>query len=151
GDGRHLEYDFVIAPGGDANRIGVSIGGADCVRIEGGDLVIETATATIRQLKPRAYQETGGVKQGVACSYRLTGTNGVRLELGSYDRSRQLIIDPVIDYTTFLGGTGNDNANTVAVDSAGNMYVAGDTTSTDFPVSAGARQRTKAGPTDAYV
>jgi hypothetical protein len=151
GDDHRLEYDFVAAPGSDPNHIALSIDGADRVRIDSGDLVIETPAGSIRQLRPLAYQETSGARQEVACSYHLAGAHAVTFDLGPYDRSRELVIDPVIDYTTYLGGTGNDNGNAVAVDSAGNMYVAGDTTSTDFPVSAGARQGTKAGPTDAYV
>src|SRR5215471_7791830 len=120
GDNHRLEYDFVVAPGSDPNRIGLSIDGAERVGIDSGDLVIETPSGSIRQLRPLAYQETNGARQEVACGYHLIGTHDIGLELGSYDRSRQLVIDPVIDYTTYLGGSGYDDGFAVAVDSAGN-------------------------------
>src|SRR5262249_28419734 len=103
------------------------------------------------QLRPLAYQETTGARQEVACSYQLIGSHDVRLELGPYDGSRELVIDPVIDYTTYLGGSGNEDGDAVAVDSAGNVYVAGDTTSKDFPVFGGSLHPAKAGPTDVFV
>jgi hypothetical protein len=151
GDNHRLEYDFVVAPGSDPNRIGLSIEGAERVRIDSGDLVIETPAGSIRQLLPLAYQETTGARQEVACSYQLIGSHRVHLVLGPYDQSRQLVIDPVIDYTTYLGGSGYEDGFAVAADATGNAYVVGDTTSTDFPVSSGALQSASGASTEAFV
>jgi hypothetical protein len=133
GNQRQLEYDFVVAPGADPRRIAFDVRGAKRVRKdEHGDLVLKMSEGEIRWRKPLAYQEEDGARQEVAACYSITGTNRVGFEVAGYDASRTLYIDPLI-YSTYLGGSGDDFGNGIAVDSAGNAYVTGSTTSTNFP------------------
>jgi hypothetical protein len=134
---RSLEYDFVVAPGIDPNQIALRIDGAEHVEVDGeGTLVVHTAAGDVRQPRPVAYQRIGGVRRPVAAEYALDAEGEVRLRLGAYDRSRRLVIDPVITYATYLGGTGDeaqvnfDGEVRLARDAAGNLYVTGTTRST---------------------
>ncbi|HEX8282893.1 MAG TPA: carboxypeptidase regulatory-like domain-containing protein [Pyrinomonadaceae bacterium] len=146
GNQRQLEYDFQLAPGADAGLIGLGVEGADGVRIDGdGDLVLPTAAGDVRQHAPHAYQEVAGVRRAVSCRYVLKGENRVGFELGEYDAALPLIIDPVVSYSTYLGGRNADAAYAVAVDAAGNAYVTGTTEAWDFPVTPGALQTTRRG------
>ena len=144
GGPRGLEYDFVVAPGADPDRIGLGIDGAERVEVDGeGALVVHTTAGDVRQPRPVAYQRIGGVRRPVAADYALDAEGVVRLRLGAYDRSRRLVIDPVITYLTYLGGTGDearvslDGEVHLARDGAGNVYLTGTTRSTDFPTTAG--------------
>jgi hypothetical protein len=140
-----LEYDFIVAPGADPDRIGLDIDGVERVEVDAdGTLVMHTATGDVRQPRPLAYQQLDGVPRSVAADYVLDAEGRVRLRLGEYDRSQQLVIDPVITYATYLGGAG-DEAETnllgevhVARDSLGNIYLTGTTRSVNFPTTAGA-------------
>ncbi|HEX5733937.1 MAG TPA: carboxypeptidase regulatory-like domain-containing protein [Blastocatellia bacterium] len=148
GNQRQIEYDFILSPGADASRIRLAIGGARRITIDtNGDLIIDTPSGLIRQLAPKAYQDIDGMRRKVASRYVFVGKHKVGFALGKYDRSRQLVIDPVLSYATMMGGTGTggDWGNSVAVDPDGNIYVAGYTTSTDFPTTPGALKRTFGG------
>jgi hypothetical protein len=130
---RQLEYDFVVAPGTDPKSIRLAFQGARKLAIDRqGDLVLETAAGEVRLKKPRIYQEKDGSKQEVAGCYVLRGRRQAGFLVASYDRSRPLVVDPVLAYSTYLGGSGTDLGNGIAVDSAGNAYVTGNTRSTDF-------------------
>jgi hypothetical protein len=150
GNQRRLEHDFVVAAGADAGRIVFSIGGAEKLSVDesSGDLVIGVGAGEVRLLRPVSYQpatEGGGGRTEVESGYRLLGANRVGFELGRYDHGRPLVIDPVLVYSTFLGGTNvgtGDKANGIAVDSHGNAYVVGTAYSTDFPLATGAYQTT---------
>jgi hypothetical protein len=150
GNQRQLEYDFVVAPGADPKRIVLGFKGADKLEIDAqGELVLHTAGGAIRQHKPVIYQEMDGVRTEIEGGYALKGAKRVGFQLAAYDRSRSLIIDPVLSYSTYLGGStngsccgGNDESNGIAVDGAGNAYVIGTTSSNDFPTTAGAFQTT---------
>jgi beta-propeller repeat-containing protein len=135
GNQRQLEYDFVVAPGADPGDIRISFGGRQKVFLDsGGDLVLTTPAGEIRQHKPYIYQEKAGVKQAIAGGYLLKKNNEVGFEVGPYDASLPLVLDPVLAYSTYLGGTLNDDGRGIAVDAAGNGYVAGVTSSsTTFP------------------
>src|SRR5438067_1011993 len=144
GSRRRLEYDLVVAPGADPDRIGFGIDGAERVEVDGeGALVVHTTAGDVRQPRPVACQRIGGVRRPVAADYALDAEGRVRLRLGAYDRSRRLVIDPVITYATYLGGTGDearvslDGEVHLARDGAGNVYLTGTTRSTDFPTTAG--------------
>ena len=142
-----LEYDFDVAPRADPSRIALAFDGARRLRIAAdGSLRITVAGGEVRQLAPHAYQRIGGRRVAVASSYRLTGSR-VRIRLGPHDRSRPLVIDPALAYATYLGGAGTDLLGGVAADAAGDAYVSGSTTSTDFPHTTGA----SAGAQDAVV
>ena len=131
-----IEQDFRLAPGADARRIRLAIRGARPEVTPEHDLV----AGNIRLHKPRAYQDG----REIACRYQLRGRS-VGFALGEYDRTRPLTIDPVLSFSTFLGGDQADSAESVKVDGAGNIYVAGTTASANFPISAGAFQQTFVG------
>lgn len=149
-DGR-LEYDLVVAPGADPETIALRLDGASDLHREGGALVAGTASGPLRFEPPVAFQERGGARRSVASRYRLNADGTFGFDVGAYDRSAPLVIDPILVFSTYLGGAGTDSANAIALDVAGNVYVAGETTSLDFPVSPGAALGTNAGASDAFV
>jgi hypothetical protein len=141
GNGRQLEYDFVVGPGADPNRILLCFQGADRIEVDSqGDLVLHTAAGTIRQRKPVIYQEVDGVRREISGGYVLKGACRVGFRLAAYDASRRVVIDPALFYSTYLGGSREEEGHGVAVDITGNAYVTGFTMSTDFPTTAGVVQ-----------
>jgi len=134
---RHLEYDLVVAPGADPAAIRLQVTGMDTLRVgDDGALRLQVADRDLMTLsKPLIYQEAAGAKRRVEGGYVLLADNQVGLQLAAYDRSKPLIIDPVLSYSTFLGGSGLDQGKGVAVDSTGDIYVVGQTASADFPGS----------------
>lgn len=154
GNQRQLEYDFVVAPGADASQVRMSIEGARLAKLdENGDLTLETPAAPVRHLRPRVYQPLGKTRKPVDAEYVLmasnTGVHEVGFKLGDYDRSRPLVIDPVLLAGSYLGGNGSDTGYGAALDAKGFIYLCGQTNSTNFP-TAGAFQVDQ-GSTDAYV
>jgi hypothetical protein len=147
GNQRRLEYDFVAAPGADPRLIGVVLAGADGLSLSpDGDLIVSTTAGDVRLREPFVYQEVAGDRRTVEAAYSLDGAR-IGFRLGDYDPSRRLVIDPVLDYSTFLGGfTSYDAANGIAVDASGAAYVAGYTFSSDFPTTAGAYDRSVGAP-----
>jgi hypothetical protein len=139
GNQGRLEYDFVIGPRADPAPICLHFAGAQKISITlGGDLVISTKTSQIAFHKPLVYQERDGRRQAIPGSFTLLAGRTVSFRLGSYDRSQPLVIDPVLVYSTYIGGTGftGDEADAIAVDKQGNAYMTGVTTSSDFPLAA---------------
>ena len=133
GNQRQIEYDFVVAPGADPRSIRLRVDGAGPLRVDrGGDLVIPSAAGELRQHKPVIYQEYAGRRVPVEGSYTIAGKNRAGFTVGAYDAARPLIIDPVLTYSTYLGGSGDDMARGIAVDSTGSAYITGRTTSADF-------------------
>ena len=142
GNQRQLEYDFIVAPGADPHRIAFDVRGAKRIRQDAhGELILKMSEGEIRWHKPVVYQEKDGARQEIAAYYAITAANRVTFELAKYDASRPLYIDPLV-YSTYLGGSSNDYGSGIAVDSAGNAYVTGQTNSTNFPVTPGALQTT---------
>jgi len=147
-----IEYDFVISPGADPRRISLEFSGAERMEVDArGDLVFSLAGQTLRHRKPHVYQTVGQTRHEISGRYVWSGGGRVRFAIADYDRSLPLVIDPVISYGTFLGGSGDDGAFSVTTDSAGNIYVAGITTSADLPSAAPAGGRTLSGASDAFV
>jgi hypothetical protein len=145
GNHRQLESDYVVAPGADPQQIALQVSGADRLHMSPqGDLVLSTTAGDVLLRRPRAYQRSasGDGKQEVAASYVQTEANLLKIKLGSYDSTHPLIIDPVLAYSTYLGGTLNNFPQGIAADSAGFAYVTGFTASTDFPTTAGTLQTT---------
>ena len=131
GNQAQLEYDFVVAPGADAGRIRMHFDGVDSVAKEpSGDLTLRTAAGNLVQHKPDVYQLVNGARRPVESEFRLAGTGDVSFRIGPYDHSLPLVIDPVLVFSSFLGGRDLDAGNAVAADNAGNMYMTGTTFST---------------------
>jgi len=154
---QRLEYDFVVAAAADPDRIMLAFEGAERPALDAaGTLVVHTAAGVLRQPRPVAYQEIDGNLHSIDTSYLVDRAGRVRFRLGAYDRTRPLVIDPVIDYATYLGGTFDEadepfeGIESVAVDGAGNFYVTGTTQSADFPTTVGA-DRTLDGGKDIFV
>lgn len=133
GNGRELEYDFVIAPGASPELARVRFDGVRRVaRRSNGDLELATEVGALVQRLPIAYQEGPKGRERVAAHYDLREDGTVGFQLGAYDRDRPLVIDPVLGYATFVGGTGIDQVWDLAVDAAGAAFVTGETESPSF-------------------
>ncbi|MDA2911640.1 SBBP repeat-containing protein [Nitrospiraceae bacterium AH_259_D15_M11_P09] len=149
---RQLEYDFVIAPYSDPSPITLAFDGAQKLRINNqGDVILEMRDAEIRFKKPFIYQEIDGIKKVVPGRYVVEGEYQVGFQVAAYDPSKTLIIDPVLNYSTYLGGTGTESGNSIVVDASGNAYVTGSTSSTDFTTTSGVVQPASGGFDDAFV
>ncbi len=134
GNQEHLEYDFDVARGRDPRRIQLAFEGIDGIEVDSkGDLVLRAGAVEIRQPKAFAYQIVAGKQQPVDVAYWVDASNHVRFRTGAYDRDRALVIDPQLVFQKFFGGSGSSGGTGLARDSAGNLYVTGSTTSTDFP------------------
>ena len=141
-----LEYDFTVSPGVDPRVITLGFDGITDMRVdEKGDLILRTHAGEIRQSRPVVYQQIDGARRMIPASYLIKGKKQIAFQIENYDRSKPLVIDPTLAFSTLLGGTGSDRGNGIAVDSAGNAYITGSTDSTNFPVTAGAFQTARAG------
>jgi hypothetical protein len=153
GNQGQLESDFIVAAGADAGAIRLRIEGAQRMRINrDGDLEMKIDGSRVLLEKPVVYQRSEGQpeKRIVAGRYTMQGKHEVGFEVASYDKSEPLIIDPVLRYSTYLGGSSYDNGISIAADAAGNAYVTGYTYSTDFPTE-NPLAGTFAGADDAFV
>ena len=130
GSRQRLEYDFEVSPEADPAQIRMRFDGAiEPVVTELGDLVADDGDRAVRLHKPVVYQEDGEERTLIAANYKIDERGDVGFEIGAYDRGRPLIIDPILEASTFLGGPGADLIADVGVDQQGNIYVAGSTSS----------------------
>ena len=154
GNQRQLEYDFRVAPGADPNQIALSFKGASA-RLESGDLILSSTGGDVRFQSPHIYQPSASAEgantegtnneKTIAGSFRQLADNRIGFTVGPYDHSRELVIDPVLTYSTYLGGGGevcptagatpDQGCPQIAVDASNNIYVAGSTTSANFPLA----------------
>jgi uncharacterized protein (TIGR03437 family) len=148
GNQRQMEYDFVVAPGADPGRVAWRIDGVRAMVDRKGNLILRAAQGAAIFDKPAVYQIDGAKRVPVNGAFTLHGQE-VRFRLGRYDRSKELVIDPVLNYLTYLAGTGSDeigqptgpgilqngSSQGIAIDDAGSAYVTGRTSSSDFPIT----------------
>ncbi len=151
GNQQQLEYDFEIAAGADPRLIQLAFDWEVRPSLSSsGELVLKTAGGEVRQGRPRVYQEVEGRREEVTASYVLIGKHAAGFALGSYDRSRPLIIDPTLVYSSYLGGSSDDSGSSIAVDSSNNIYITGTSGSMNFPVQ-NAAFAANAGLSDIFV
>lgn len=147
-----LEYDFNVGAGADPKAIKMAFEGADKLELDhDGGLRLHVAGKQLQLLKPVIYQEKDGVKQEIAGSYVVTGPSEVGFEVAAYDAARPLVIDPVLAYSTFLGGARYDGGIGIAVNAHGNAFITGKTASLDFPTQPNPPPVGPAGGFDAFV
>jgi hypothetical protein len=150
---RQLEYDFVIAPGADPNLIGLRFEGAKAMALDrAGDLIVRLADGgEVIHHAPVIYQERDGKREKVDGKSVFKGHDAIGFELASYDHARPVFIDPGLSYSTYLGGSGGDDGQAIAVDASGFAYVTGVTNSADFPTTPGAFKITPPGGGNMFV
>jgi uncharacterized repeat protein (TIGR01451 family) len=157
GNQGQLEYDFQVAPGADPWRAQLEFDGATAAAQKDGSILIKHGGNAMRLQAPRVYQEIAGRRQPINGRFVLRGAHRAGFAIGAYDRSRELVIDPILSFSTYFGGAGNEEATSVAVDTPGNIYLTGSTTSLapsqggTFPVTPGVFQSTLKGPQNVYV
>lgn len=135
GNEQDIEHDFIVSPGADVDLIAIEAQGVDTLEIsDQGDLLLPSHSGTLSLVKPHIYQEIGGVRTVVEGGYVLRGDGEFGFQVRTYNADYPLVIDPVLELSTYFGGSGNDYGNDITVDAAGNVYITGSTTSTDFPV-----------------
>lgn len=151
GNQRRLEYDFVVAPGADANVIRLNFAGAEAVSLAAdGSLRLQLKGGEVTQPAPVIYQKNeGNERQPVAGGYVLNGDE-ITFQIADYDRSRELVIDPQLLYATFYGGSGDDRGEDIAVDGSGNAYITGFTKSPNLQLL-NAEDGNLSGTSDAFV
>jgi hypothetical protein len=134
GNQRRLEYDFIVAPGADPKAIAFKVDGTRKMRVNPrGDLVLSLAGSEVELRKPVVYQNVKGEKREIACRYAIGSDHRVTFAVADYDRSEPLVLDPVLNYSTYLGGSVDDGGAAIAVDGSGNAFIAGISSSLDFP------------------
>jgi hypothetical protein len=136
GNHQQLEYDFSVSPGSDPRMIQFEIQGAAEVRLDpDGNLVLTTTAGDLHFQSPIVYQESNGQRIPVDGGYAMKDATHIGFEVTHYDSSKPLVIDPVLLYSTYLGGSGTNQPTGIAVDNSGNVYVTGFTDSADFPLA----------------
>jgi hypothetical protein len=134
GSQQELEYDFVVGPGARPSEIAFTVDGAERLSLDrGGNLVITTKAGELVHHAPVIYQEKDGGREPVRGRYIIRRNGLVGFEVGDYDRRRPLVIDPVLSYSTYLGGANQERSNGIAVDTSGGIVIVGETFSADFP------------------
>jgi hypothetical protein len=137
GNDRQLEYDFTVAPGADPRAIRLSFDGAQDIELNSeGALILHTAAGPVRHHKPVAFQQSKGTRLGVPVGFRRLDDGTIGFRVGDYDASLPLVIDPVLAYSTYLGGSAADSCRGVVADSSGNLFLVGDSFSSNFLTNA---------------
>jgi uncharacterized repeat protein (TIGR01451 family) len=151
GNRRDLEYDFELAPGADPRVIRLAFDSHVRPSLaQNGDLVLKGGKTELFERKPVVYQEINGERQMIEGHYVLLGNREAGFAVGEYDRTQPLVIDPTLVYSTYLGGSGDDLGSSIAIDASNNVYIAGTTSSANFPTHGPAFPNT-AGLSDIFV
>jgi len=144
-----LEYDFIVSPGADPDIIALGFEGITEMRVdEKGDLILRAGAGEIRQSRPVVYQQIDDARRIIPASYLIKGKKQIAFQIANYDRSKPLVIDPTLAFSTYLGGSGTDSGEGIAVDSAG--YITGQANG-DYPTTPGAFQTVPGGSSDGFV
>src|SRR5262249_38225690 len=140
-DQQQLEYDFILSPGADPGRIGFRFDGVQELEVNAqGNLVLHLAGGDMVEHAPRVYQDLGDIQAPVTGTYVLRGDGTVGFAVGAYDSTRELVIDPVLTYGTYLGGSGDDLGFGIGLTGSNNIIIAGQTASVNFPTTSGVVQ-----------
>jgi uncharacterized protein (TIGR03437 family) len=135
GHGEHLEYDLVVSPGADLNRLRIGLDGARKIQVDGeGNLKVETDSGDFTQMLPRVFQSDG---RQIPARYALRSKNEVGFRVGPHNPRLSLTIDPELVFTKYFGGSASDSASAITTDAQGNIYIAGTSNSVDFPTTNG--------------
>jgi centrosomal CEP192-like protein/beta-propeller repeat-containing protein len=130
-----LEHDFIVAPGRDPAAINFSFGPGSSMKLDrDGALNVTSKGGTLRLLKPRVYQQTGETQTAIEGQYQLLAGNRVGFRIGEYDKRSTLVIDPVLDFSTYFGGSAPTGIEAMTLDSSGNIYIIGSTNPPNFPL-----------------
>lgn len=152
GNQRQLEYDFIVKPGANPDNVKLSFNGIDKLNLdEKGNLVLNIAGEEIIQHKPLIYQTIDGVKETIDGSYLVLENNQVAFVVENYDKSKELVIDPVLAYSTYLGGNSIDFMSDIAVNDSGEVYLVGETQSPNYPLTPGVLDNSLSGASAAFV
>jgi hypothetical protein len=158
GTQNNLEHDFIVSPQADPSQIALVFDGITSLQLDSntntGGLLISNGSNQLKLAPPDIYQLAKGVEHKVSGSYMLkSGNSGNQLsfQIGTYDHTLPLIIDHILAYPTYLGGSGADSGRAIAVDSVGNVYIAGYTGSSNFTTTTGVIQNTRAASFDTFV
>lgn len=147
-----IEYDFVVAPGADASALRLRLSGGGPIAIDSdGDLVVTTPGGQLRHRRPVAFEIASGIRTAVPARFRIVGTDRIAFDVARRDPSASLVIDPVLSYSAYVAGGGDESGAGVTVDAAGNAYLAGGTSSLDFPATAGTVSPAPIGAADGFV
>src|SRR5215217_356514 len=152
-EGGKLKYEFHLQPGASVEDVRLAYRGAEVLSVgAGGELLVQTSLGILKDAAPVSYQRIGGERVPVESRYKLLKGDGggYGFAVGAYDARYPLIIDPELDYSTFLGGGAFDEGSGIAV-LDGRAYVTGETSSADYPTTSGAFDRTRNGFNDAFV
>ena len=139
GEGGKLKYEFHLKPGSSVEDVRLGYRGAEGLNVgTGGQLLVRTPLGVLKDAAPVSYQRIGGERVPVESGYKLKGDGSYGFWVGAYDPRYPLVIDPGLDYSTFLGGANDDQGFDIAVDGTGRAYVTGQTFSSNYPTTPGA-------------
>jgi hypothetical protein len=151
GESRRLKNTYLVKSGADAGQIRWNYEGAREIHLNNkGQLVVKMAYGVLSEDRPLSYQWINGKRIDVPSEFKKLATNSYAISIGEYDKRHELVIDPGLEYSTYLGGNGEEEGMRIAVDSQGNTYITGYTYSTNFPLTNGAFDNTING-TDVFV
>jgi len=150
-DGNSIRYDYIVKPGADLSQIRLKFEGQESINVnEAGELVLRTSLGEVTNGKLYSYQTENGIKSEVTCRFKNNTDGTISFEANSYDRNKELTIDPLV-YSTFLGGSNNEVGSSIAINGSGNAYLTGYTNSSNFPTTTGAYQTIFYFSYDAFV